>query len=315
MSVLRVLRNVLRSGSIALFLMVGAGGAIASEPAEKLVYTPGEGEELTAEQTSNIEAFLERLQPMVGEVTLPAAKATLDVPDAYYFLDADGARAVLEEAWGNPPDENVLGMIFPAGATPLDYGVWGATIHYSGDGYVSDKDAQKINYAEMMTDLQEATNSENPWRVENGYEPVQLVGWAEAPTYDGLSNKMYWAKELKFGDAPVNTLNYDIRVLGRGGALVISFIADMNALPSIRETAPTVLAMANFDPGATYADYQPGVDRKAAYGLAGLVGGAAIAKKTGLLAAIILFGKKFIGVIAIGAVAAFGALRKMISGK
>jgi hypothetical protein len=39
---------------------------------------------------------------------------------------------------------------------------------------------------------------------------------------------LYWARELKFGEQPVNTLNYNIRVLGRKGVLVLNFIANMD---------------------------------------------------------------------------------------
>jgi uncharacterized membrane-anchored protein len=63
--------------------------------------------------------------------------------------------------------------------------------------------------------------------------------------------------------------------------------------------------MAQFDSGHTYADYKPGSDKMAAYGLAALVGGG-LAAKAGLFAKIgvlLLAMKKFVvlGLIAIGA--------------
>jgi uncharacterized membrane-anchored protein len=36
---------------------------------------------------------------------------------------------------------------------------------------------------------------------------------------------MYWAKEINFGGDSENTLNYNIRVLGRKGVLLLNFIA------------------------------------------------------------------------------------------
>jgi uncharacterized membrane-anchored protein len=44
-----------------------------------------------------------------------------------------------------------------------------------------------------------------------------------------------------------------------------------------------VRGLATFQEGHRYADYVPGVDAKAAYGIAALVAGGAIAAKTGLL--------------------------------
>lgn len=286
----------------------------AAEPATALVYTPWPGDELTAEERQNINTFLAGLSPQQGSIDLKKAKASLDVPATHYFLNAADARAVLEDAWGNPPDDQVLGMIFPAGVSPLDYGVWGATIYFSDDGYVSDDDAVGIDYDDLLRDIQKSQRDNNKWREKNGYAPIEVVGWAETPSYNPQTHKLYWAKELDFGEAESNTLNYDIRVLGRRGALVISFIATMNELEAVRRSTPSVLQMAQFDAGSTYADYQPGIDKKAAYGIAGLIAGAAIAKKTGLLAALLIFGKKFIVVILAGLAAMFGAVKKFFSG-
>ena len=283
---------------------------VASEPAPALTYHPQAGEELDAETSENYEAFLTSLSPLQGDIELKKAHAMLNVSPSYYFLSTKDAQAVLEDAWGNPPDANVLGMIFPAGASPLDYDAWGATIYFSDDGYVSDDDANAINYEELLAEIQDSQRADNEWRTNNGYDPIDLIGWAETPYYNADTHKLFWAKELKFGDMETNTLNYDIRVLGRRGALVISFIATMNELDDIRSAAPAVLDMAQFNSGATYAEYKPGSDKKAAYGIAGLIGGAAIAKKTGLLAALLIFGKKFIVVILAGLAAAFGAVKR-----
>lgn len=262
-----------------------------------------------------VKAFTASLRPRTGRVELDEADATLEVPSEYYFLDAKDAQRVLEEAWGNPPDDAVLGMIFPAGAGPLDEGVWAATVTYVADGYVGDKDAQDIDYAALMADLQKSARDENSWRRKSGYQPVEILGWAEAPTYDAANNKMHWARELRFGDAAENTLNYDIRVLGRRGVLVIGFVSGMSDLAEIKRVAPDVLAMAEFSEGSRYADFVPGADKVAAYGLAGLVAGAAIAKKTGLIAAIAIFAKKFAALAVVGLGALGLRLRKVFGKK
>ena len=307
------MNTIVKAAAIAV-AFTGFSIAQASEPAPTLIYHPYPGEELDSEQSANIDAYLASLSPLQGEVALVGPKATLNIPSSHYFLDSQDARSVLEEGWGNPPDETVLGMIFPAGASPLDSDAWGATINYSDDGYVTDEDANDIDYSEMMRDLQKSQIEVNEWRTENEYEPVEIIGWAESPAYNPDTHKLFWAKELKFGAAEQNTLNYDIRVLGRSGALVIGFVASMDQLAEIRQATPTVLEMAQFDLGSTYAEYQPGVDKKAAYGIAGLIGGAAIAKKTGLLAALLIFGKKFIVIIIAGFAAMVGAVKRFFMG-
>lgn len=282
--------------------------------ASALVFVPGDDEDIDGETLARINDFLSALTPRTGSIPIRSANATLDVPTTHYFLDGPDARRVLEEAWGNPPAENTLGMIFPAGLTPFDDAVWGATVNYTADGYVSDEEASKINYDKLLGDLQRSTREANDWRTENGYETIDLVGWAEPPSYNAQTHKLYWAKELAFGNTDANTLNYDIRVLGRRGVLELQFVAGMNQLAEIRDTAPAVLQMANFNSGATYAEYQPGVDKKAAYGIAGLVGGAALAKKLGLFGLVLAFGKKFIVLILAGLAGLAGAARRMFGG-
>lgn len=279
--------------------------AMAQEPAPAAA-SEQTAEEAAAEAQKWADDFLARLRPQTGQVKIAAAKATLTVPETYYFLDAKDARAVLEEAWGNPADETTLGMLLPAGMTPLDEGAWAAIYTYEEDGYVADDDAEKIDYDDLMNSMKADNAASNEWRIENGYGKLDLIGWAETPSYDGETHKLHWAKELKFGDAEANTLNYDIRALGRRGVLIVRFVADMESLPEIKQAAPEVLQIASFDEGSRYADYQQGVDKVAGYGLAGLIAGGVIAKKTGLLAAILLFGKKFF-VIILGALGAAGA--------
>ncbi|CAA0085233.1 Uncharacterised protein [BD1-7 clade bacterium] len=118
---------------------------------------------------------------------------------------------------------------------------------------------------------------------------------------------MHWAKEIKFGDQETNTLNYNIRVLGRKGVLVLNFIADMDQKATIDANISDVLAVAEFDQGSKYSDFDPEIDKVAAYGLGALVAGKVIAK-TGFFAIALLFLKKFGVFILVGLGALFGKL-------
>ena len=269
------------------------------------------------DEAAQIKAFVDSLTPHSGDISLAQANATLKVGGDYSFYDEKDARRILEEAWGNPPDasDGVLGLIMPAKSTPFDQNAWAATITYLDDGYVTDADAAKIDYDGLLSSMKKDTAASNAQRVKQGYQPVELIGWAEQPSYDPESHKLFWARELKFGDGEAHTLNYDIRVLGRRGVLVIGFIAGMSDLAAIKNSAPDVLAMANFDKGATYAEYERGRDKKAAYGLIGLIAGAAIAQKTGLLAAALLFAKKFIALIIAGFAGLAASVRRFFSKK
>lgn len=285
-------------------------GTAAQEAAEQS--GSDQASPLSAEEKEYIawaQKFLAGLKYQKGEIQLPGGVAKLKVPDNFYYLSPADAERVLTEAWGNPAGGESLGMLFPDGMTPLDRGAWGVTIDYSEDGHVDDADAKDVDYSGLLADMQEETRTESQERVNHGYESIELVGWAAQPFYDEASHKLHWAKELKFGDADENTLNYNIRVLGRKGYLRLNFIADMEQLPDIQRNLDAVLAMAEFNDGYRYDQFDPEYDKLAAYGIGGLVAGKVLAK-TGLLAVALVFLKKFGVFILAGLAMLFGKLFK-----
>ncbi|WOX06934.1 DUF2167 domain-containing protein [Microbulbifer pacificus] len=265
--------------------------------------------ELTEEQQQYMawaQQTWEGMTPRTGTVELPGGVASLEVPESFYYLSPEDSKVVLEEIWGNPESELTLGMLFPAGTTPFDGDSWGVTIEYSEEGYIRDDDAAEINYDDLLKDMQASVREESEHRVDNGYESISLLGWAEPPYYDAGQKKLYWAKELAFGDLETNTLNYNIRVLGRKGVLVLNFIAGMPELDDIKQSRDAVLSIASFNPGYRYEEFDPEIDKVAAYGLGALVTGKVLAK-TGALAGLLLLLKKVWVVIPL----AFGALFKL----
>ncbi len=248
-------------------------------------------------------ALLGGLHPRSGTIALPAAETTLTLGDRYDFLDAAEARRVLTEGWGNPPGaaDGVLGMIFPRGKTFLDDGAWAAVITYEQTFYVSDKAVSQSDYDKLLAEMKSGEDAENTERNKGGFEPVHLVGWAEPPSYDPARHNLIWARDIRFGSAETDTLNYDVRHLGRRGVLSLNIVAQMPQLAEIRQAAHGVAAAAEFNPGARYADHQ-WTDKSAGYGLVGLVAagaGLVVAKKLGFLALAALFAKK--GIVVIGA--------------
>jgi uncharacterized membrane-anchored protein len=156
----------------------------------------------------------------------------------------------------------------------------------------------------MLKDMKDATESNNEARKKAGYGAMHLIGWAENPHYDAAAKKLYWAKELKFEGSQSNTLNYDVRVLGRKGLLSMNAVAGIGQLPQIRTDMRRLIGIAEFNPGQRYADYNSKTDRLAEYGLGALIAGG-VAAKLGLFAklgAILAASWKFImmGLVALG---------------
>jgi uncharacterized membrane-anchored protein len=151
-------------------------------------------------------------------------------------------------------------------------------------------------------------------RVEKGYPSLSLIGWAAPPRYDAQTHKLYWAKEIDFGNATEHTLNYNIRVLGRKGVLLLNIIAPMSRLDDIEKAAPDVLSMVDFNKGNQYADFDSSTDKLATYGIAALVAGG-VAAKMGLFKVILvglLAAKKF---VIIGAAAVSAWFKKLFKKK
>lgn len=299
----------------SILLSISSQISLANEQSDAETAAKTEAMAQEQEYQQWAEQFVNSLDYQRGEIRLPNGVATLNVPEKFYYLSPEDTQRVLVEAWGNPPGGETLGMLFPSEFTPLDDASWGVTIEYEEDGYVSDENASDIDYDELLEQMQEDTRDVNPERVEAGYAPIDLVGWASAPHYNQASHKLYWAQELQFGEDPDHILNYNIRVLGRQGVLLLNFIADMNQLPEIEANLDTVLGMAQFNEGHRYSDFNPEMDTVAAYGLGALVAGKAAAK-AGVFAGALLFLKKF-GVFIIAGVVALGGklFKKKKSGK
>ncbi len=273
-----------RSPGAALCLALCLAGPVAAEPFKD--FFPDEYAQMTDEER----ALFDRFDLKQGQVTLSGGVAAIDVTDAYYYLDRADSRIVLEEIWGNPPDETIEGMIFPRDGWAWN-GSWGATIAYDPMGYVSDEDAGSYDYGEMLTQMTADAVDSSKWRVENGYQSMMLLGWAEPPHYDDTTNELFWAQRLKFGQSESETLNYDIRELGRKGVLVVSFIADMEMLADVKTSAPDIMKMVTFTEGNRYADFNPDTDKVAEMDVGGLISGNPLAT-AGLIAVLLAFLKK-----------------------
>jgi uncharacterized membrane-anchored protein len=227
----------------------------------------------------------------------------LKVPEGYRYLDAKQSNYVLEDLWGNPKSNSSLGMLFPVNAGPMTEGSYAFNIQYDPMGFVEDDDADDVDYDDLLEEMQKETSESNDERERNGYERVELVGWAAKPFYDKEKHILHWAKEIKFGNADVNTLNYNVRVLGRKGVLVINAISTMDELKEVNASIEKVTDIVTFAEGNKYSDFNPSMDKVAVFTVGGLVAGKVLAK-AGFFAIIVKFGKVIIMAIAgVGATA------------
>jgi len=278
------------------------------------IFAGGPGDSLALDLTKQlkfIDSVEHALQWKTGTVMIGAGIAKLNVPADFKFLDAAQSKYVIHDLWGNPAREDVLGMIFPADGGPFADSNFAFVISFEETGYVKDDDADKIDYAEMLSSIQKAEADENKERAKMGYEAIHLIRWAQTPFYDKQHKVLHWAKELKFGTEEGHTLNYDVRVLGRKGILSMNAIASIENLPMVKASIAKVLAIPEFTDGNKYSDFNSNTDKVAEYGIGALVAGGILAK-TGVLA---MIGKFFLAAwkfIVIAVVAAIAGIKKLL---
>jgi uncharacterized membrane-anchored protein len=263
------------------------------------------------EQVRRMDSVENTLHYKTGVIKLGDGIASITVPENFKFLEAAEAKYVVTDLWGNPPSNKApLGLLFPANSGATDPGGYAFIIQFEDIGYVKDSDADKMDYDDLLKDLKKSSAEDNIERQKMGLYTMDLVGWAAKPYYDKQRKVLHWAKEFSVPGQDENTLNYDVRVLGRKGVLTLQAVSGISQLDSVNNHINDVLAMVSFNDGHKYADFNSSTDNVAAWTVGGLVAGKVLAK-VGFFAVILKF-LKFI-IIGIGLIGA--AVWRFITGR
>jgi uncharacterized membrane-anchored protein len=268
------------------------------------------GQETSQEEFLSLADFAASLSFKEGSVKIAGGAAEVELPPGWAYLEQADARRVVEDLWGNPPGNSVLGLIDPPDAAGRLEAPFGILVELEYEGFVKDGDAADLDWAELLRDMQADAQASNESRIAAGYPPVDLIGWAESPRYDATEKKLYWAKELAFGGEAEHILNYDVRILGRKGYLVLQAVSPIEASAVVHTAMQELLPRVRFTEGHRYSDFDPKLDKVAAYGIGGLVAGKVLAK-VGLFAVLAKFGK----VIIFGALALLVAVKRFVLGE
>jgi len=257
--------------------------------------------------------FREGTFPIGGDV------ATLKLSDKYQYLDPADTNKVLSDLWGNPPSKT-LGSFGPKKNSRGQVDWLVIVYGFTKEGYVKDDDSDKLDPDGMMKQIREEQQQASEERKKEGYNELEVAGWAVPPRYDKATKKLYWALDLRDVATDMHSVNYFVRVLGRRGYFEINAISSREELPEIEAAIPEFLPMIEFNEGHRYADFNPSTDKVATYGIVGLVAAAIGIKglaKLGLMALLL----KKIGIIALAlkkawilVVGGIGALFKKIAG-
>lgn len=239
----------------------------------------------------------------------------MDLPEGLALFEQPTAGELMEKMGNGGRDPGLLALVTDPNAD------WMVIVTYEDEGYVKDDDAAKLDANGLLDEIRQGTEAANRARQKHGIPPVEVVGWDEPPRYEPEAHHLVWAVRGRSEGHEI--VNFNTRVLGRRGVASLNLVDDPANLASSKPQAATLLAATTFRVGARYADFQPGTDKAAEYGLAALVAGGAgaaalkvakvglLAKLGGKLIAILIAFKKVVIVAALGAV---GLLQKLFGG-
>ncbi|HEX6810263.1 MAG TPA: DUF2167 domain-containing protein [Planctomycetota bacterium] len=278
------MRNPARTVLLAAFVLSSLPGQRDPDPAP----------------AGEVRLMLNRYHPTEGTVKVGSV-AEAKLPEGWLWLAGPNARKFLTDL-GNQPGPQVIGVAMPP---DFEESRVFAVYSYVDEGYIKDDEAP--DYDDLLAEMKDSALETSKQRKKAGLGGVELWGWAEPPHYDKTQHKLYWAEKLKFDENEGLTLNYNVRVLGRAGHLVVNGVGDFEQLELVATHSKHLLSVTEFLPGQRYENFDPAYDKVAAYGIGGLIAGK-MALKSGLL-------KVLIKPILVGLVVIGGLLAKLFTGR
>lgn len=252
------------------------------------------------------ELMTDSIHGAIGAVQLDGANCAINVPDGFIFLNKEDSKHLLVDYWGNPEEkmEGILGIMVCKDAAVFNNVSTAYVVSYDDAGYVSDEDAESIDYADLLESMQDGIEEEN--KTLPIEEQWALVGWAWSPSYDKEKKVLAWAKHFRVGQDR-EIINYDVRVLGKAGFVIITAVASPEDVDQLQADNDLIVNSISFDKGFKYSDFDPETDHIAEWTIGGLIAGKVLAK-AGFWGVIAKFSK----LIILALIAFFAAMRKKI---
>lgn len=225
--------------------------------------------------------------------------ARVEVPEGYVFAGSEDTRELME-MMENPLSGNEVGFLAPEERD------WFIVFEFDGVGYVSDDEKEALDADAILESLREGNDAANEIRRKNGWGTIDIIGWHQPPHYNEQTHNLEWAT-LARAESGETVINHNTRLLGRGGVMSATLVADPERIAEVLPVSSSLLARYEFLPGSRYSEFRAG-DKIAEYGLTALItgGAAAVALKSGLL-------QKFGKFIVFAVVALVASLRRFIA--
>jgi len=238
-------------------------------------------------------------------------QATLKLPAGRIWVPQPAAGKLMR-AMGNSADDRLVGVMFPDGE-----GSWLVVADFEKAGYIKDEDARDWKADELLANLKEGTAASNKDRRERGIPELDVLGWAQVPTYEAATHRLVWsinARQKGLPEGEAGSINYNTYALGREGYFSLNLVTGADHIAQDKTVAHELLAALEYGDGKRYGDFNSSTDKVAEYGLAALVGGLAV-KKLGLFALAAAFFAKSFKLVALAAIGLFAGVRRFFGGR
>ena len=240
-----------------------------------------------------------------GPLTAPIGDslAEIELPAGFVFLPQQDTVRLLE-LMQNPTSGDELATV----AAATDDSSWLLFFEWDSVGWVDDSEKDDLDADALLESIQEGTEQANEERKRRGWATIDGLQWQEKPHYDERTNNLTWAIEGTSEGHRV--LNRMVKLLGRRGVMTVTIVSDPEQFAAASAATDQLLTGYRFQSGSTYAEYLPGTDQIASYGLTALVAGGlgAAAVKSGLLA------KVWKGLI-VAALGAAAGIKRLFTGR
>lgn len=226
--------------------------------------------------------------------------AKVSIPSGYVFAGANDTL-LLMEAMKNPTSGSELGFLSPETLR------WYLVFEFSDIGYVKDDEKNSLDNDAMLKAIKDGTDKSNEERKKRGWPLFTVIGWEQPPRYNPITHNLEWAIRGESEGKPV--INYNTRLLGRKGVMVITLVADPEDITAAMDQSKKLMDNFAYKEGNKYAEFTQG-DKVAKYGLTALVvgGAAAVAAKAGIF-------KWLWKILVVVFLAVVGFIKKLFSGK
>ena len=236
--------------------------------------------------------------------------AKLDLPEEYLFANGEDAKKLMEKI-DNSSTGKEQGIVFPKDNSQN----WYVLFEFDPIGYVSDSESKKINADKLLEEIKEGTEKDNEERKKKGSPTLDIIGWDEKPHYDEKTHNLVWSILADDGEGKI--VNYNVRILGRGGVTEITLVAGKDEIEGLKPKLESIVSKYSYKEGKKYTDYIKG-DKVSELGLTALIAGGAgaAASKVGILAMIkkiLIVGLLALKKVFILIIVAIGASFKKIS--